>query len=44
MGYKEHYDVTYIFRATITVNGVTLRAKDYGKKAFKIPVTRPSTK
>ena len=28
----------YIYRATMTVNGVLLRAKDYGKRAFKIPV------
>ena len=28
----------YIYRAKITVNGVVHRAKDYGKKAFKIPV------
>ena len=30
----------YIFRATITVHGVVLHAKDYGKKAFRIPVYR----
>ena len=28
----------YIYRAQITVNGVVRKAKDYGKKAFKIPV------
>ena len=26
----------YIFRASITVNGVTIYAKDRGKRAFKI--------
>lgn len=30
----------YIFRASRTVNGVTYYAKDYGLKAFKIPVYR----
>lgn len=28
----------YIFRASITINGVTYYARDYGKKAFKIKV------
>jgi hypothetical protein len=28
----------YIFRAWITVNGVKLYAKDYGHKAWRIPV------
>ena len=36
---KERREVAYyIFRASITVNGVTYYAKDYGKKAFRIPV------
>ena len=26
----------YIFRASMTVNGVKIYARDYGKKAFKI--------
>ncbi len=26
----------YIFRASITVNGVKIYARDYGKRAFKI--------
>lgn len=30
----------YIFRASRTVDGVTYYAKDYGHKAFKIPVYR----
>ena len=29
----------YIFRATITIDGVVYKAKDYGKKAFKIKIT-----
>ncbi len=28
----------FIFRASFTKNGVTYYAKDYGKRAFKIPV------
>jgi len=28
----------YIFRASMTINGTTYYAKDYGKKAFKIKV------
>ncbi len=28
----------YIFRPYITVKGVRIYAKQYGKKAFKIPV------
>lgn len=28
----------YIFRAWITVNGQRLNARDYGLKAFRIPV------
>lgn len=28
----------YIFRTKVTMKGVTYYAKDYGKKAFKIPV------
>ena len=41
---KKQYDNSdsdeneYIFRASITKNGVTYYAKDYGKKAFKIKV------
>jgi len=31
---------SYIYRASITVNGVTYYAKNYGKKAFKIPVSK----
>lgn len=30
----------YIFRPYITKNGVRYYAKDYGKKAFRIPVYR----
>ena len=30
--------VGYIFRSRITINGITYYAKDYGKKAFKIPI------
>lgn len=30
--------IKYIFRPYITINGVRYYAKDYGKKAFKIPV------
>lgn len=29
----------YIFRTHITINGVTYYAKNYGKRAFKIPVS-----
>jgi len=28
----------YIFRASITIKGVTYYAKDYGLKAFRIPI------
>ena len=28
----------YIFRASVTIKGVTYYARDYGHKAFKIPV------
>lgn len=28
----------YIFRASITINGVKYYAKDYGYRAFRIPV------
>ena len=30
----------YIFRTTMKVNGVVLYAKDYGLKAFRIPIYR----
>ena len=30
----------YIFRTKMTINGVTLYAKDYGLKAFRIPIYR----
>lgn len=30
----------YIFRSKITIKGVTYYAKDYGKKAFKIPKSK----
>ena len=30
--------VRYIWRASFTRNGVTYYAKNYGKKAFKIPI------
>ena len=30
----------YIFRSKIMVKGVTLYARDYGYKAFRIPVYR----
>ena len=38
MADKKH--VQYVFRSSITINGVTYYAKDYGKKAFKIPVNK----
>ncbi|PRX20131.1 hypothetical protein BX659_13610 [Orenia metallireducens] len=28
----------YIYRASMTINGTTYYAKNYGKKAFKIPI------
>ena len=28
----------YIFRAKIIIRGVEYRAKDYGKRAFRIPI------
>ena len=28
----------YIFRTYITINGVRYYAKDYGKRAFRIPI------
>lgn len=28
----------FIFRASITRDGVTYKAKDYGHKAFRIPI------
>ena len=28
----------YIYRTKMTINGVTYYAKDYGKRAFKIPI------
>ena len=31
---------TYIFRSWITINGVKYYAKDYGKRAFRIPITK----
>lgn len=37
---KERKADYYIFRASRTVNGVTYYAKDYGLRAFKIPVYR----
>ncbi|MGD9568091.1 MAG: hypothetical protein AB7V48_07155 [Sedimentibacter sp.] len=30
--------IGYIFRASMTIDGVTYYAKDYKKKAFKIPI------
>ena len=30
----------FIFRASITINGVTYYAKNYGKRAFRIPVSK----
>ena len=33
-------EVTYIYRTSIKINGVTYYAKNYGKKAFKIPVKK----
>lgn len=30
----------YIFRPRITINGVTYCAKDYGKRAFRIPIRK----
>ncbi len=32
--------VIYIFRASMTINGITYYARDYGKRAFKIPVRK----
>ena len=32
--------IKYVFRTKITINGVEYYAKDYGKKAFKIPINR----
>lgn len=29
----------YIFRTSMTINGVTYYAKDYGKRAFRIDIT-----
>jgi len=37
---KNRKAMYYIFRAWITVNGVRLYAKDYGYKAWRIPVYR----
>lgn len=31
-------DQKYIYRPYMTINGVTYWAKNYGKKAFRIPV------
>ena len=33
-------ETAFIFRSKITINGVTYYAKDYGKKAFRIPVSK----
>ncbi len=30
----------YIYRTKMTVNGVTIYAKDYGHRAFRIPIFR----
>lgn len=30
--------IGFIFRASITINGVKYYAKDYGKRAFRIPI------
>lgn len=38
MADKQH--IQYVFRSSITINGVTYYAKNYGKKAFKIPVNK----
>lgn len=32
--------VHFVFRASFTKNGVTYYAKDYGKRAFRIPIRR----
>lgn len=32
--------VEFIFRTTITINGVKYFARDYGLKAFRIPVRK----
>lgn len=29
----------YIYRASMTINGVKYYAKDYGKRAFRIDIT-----
>jgi hypothetical protein len=34
----------YILRTTITIDGVTYHAKDYGKRAFKIYIKKSSSK
>ena len=34
---RPHY---FIFRASITLNGTTYYARDYGHKAFRIPIYR----
>lgn len=39
-GRKKRKAARYIFRASRTVNGVTYYARDYGLRAFKIPVSR----
>lgn len=38
MADKKH--IQYVFRSSITINGVIYYAKNYGKKAFKIPVNK----
>jgi len=35
---KSKKETKYIFRASMTINGTTYYAKDYGKKAFKIKI------
>ena len=35
---KNKKEQRYIFRPYITVKGVRIYAKQYGKKAFKIPI------
>ena len=37
---SENKSVAYIFRTVITIDGKKICARDYGRKAFRIPVYR----
>jgi len=37
---KSSKNENFIFRASIVVNGKRIYAKDYGKKAFQIPINK----